>query len=91
MTKTHRDLVLVTEAVGTAEQVDFASRAAESRRLLLSCVAASAICLTTASLAAIDFTGFCRLVHPLFWLALTAGSLGVAGSTLTSLWRTWAE
>jgi hypothetical protein len=81
---------LVVSEVTASEATDFLSRATLSRRLLPSCMLASAICLTTATLAGLDLAGACRLIHPLFWLTLTAGSLGVAGSTFISLWRIWA-
>ena len=88
VTQTRSDQLVVSE-VPASETADFSSRATFSRRLLPSCMLASAICLTTATLAGIELAGGCQLMHPLFWLTLTAGSLGVAGSTFISLWRTW--
>ena len=47
----------------------------------ISCVLASVICLISLVLTMLEFVGVVKIVHPLFWLPIVTGSLGVAGST----------
>jgi hypothetical protein len=58
-------------------------------RLLRSCIAASALCLTTFTLGFGELIGIWHLTHPLFWFPIAIGSFGVAGPTYISLKRRW--
>lgn len=58
-------------------------------RLLLSCISSSAICLISLIMTFVEITGLLAIAHPLFWLPITFGSLGVAGSNYIYLRRLW--
>ena|SRR5260370_1370020 len=61
-----------------------------ARRLLVSCTCSTIIFAATLTLTLGDLLSGCRVLHPLFWLPIAIGALGVAGGTyirLASLWR----
>ncbi|HYM09190.1 MAG TPA: hypothetical protein VEU62_00585, partial [Bryobacterales bacterium] len=47
--------------------------------VLTSLVLASTLCFASAALCIAELTGF-HLIHPLFWLTISAGTFGIAGS-----------
>lgn len=60
---------------------------AKHRSLVVSAAVASAICIVSATLSALEFAAVVTVAHPLFWLPIAIGSLGVAGSAMIYLRR----
>jgi hypothetical protein len=59
------------------------------RRLLLSCILASSLCLVSLALGLGDVIGLFKVLHPLFWFPIAAGACGVGGSNFIYLRRLW--
>ena len=58
--------------------------------MLVSFVVASTILVVSLGLVFAELAGMARVVHPLFWLTISAGALGVAGSNYL-YWRTYLK
>jgi len=59
------------------------------RRLLLSCILSSSLCLISLGFGLGDAAGLFTVIHPMFWFPIAAGSFGVSGSNFIYLRHLW--
>jgi hypothetical protein len=74
---------------GYGVAMEMAAALHKKATVLTSLALASALCFASAVLCIAELAGF-HIIHPLFWLPISAGTLGIAGSNYL-YWKTYLK